>query len=104
MTVWAILDTAPVRNTIECDDRQIDLPSLRQAKPAIRASIAGSAMVELFEQLVDGRMDFSLRAANVGSFDGVLDEEFLIFPSGRQLTAFTAVEQILLRPIAFVSP
>jgi hypothetical protein len=91
MTVRVVLDTGPVRNVIEGDPRQIDLERLRRAKPGVRTSIGGPVLAELAEQLIDGAIRAPLWIANVGRYDGVLDEEWPFLPSGRQLTAFTSV-------------
>jgi hypothetical protein len=93
MAVRIVLDTGPVRNVIEGDPRQIDLEALRRARPSVRTSIAGPALAELAEQLIDGAIRLPLWIANVGQYDGVLDDEWPFLPSGRQLTAFTGVAQ-----------
>ncbi len=90
--MWVVMDTGAVRNIIEGDSRRVDLAALRD-DPEIHVAIAGSAFAELVNQLVSGQMSFEAWANNISQFDGVLDNDLPFFPAGRQLAAFSGVQQ-----------
>jgi len=81
-----LFDTCTVRNSLHPDEIKLNISAILTKIQKYRISLADGAFAELISQLVTHRVSFLDWSSNASQLDSILDQEWPIFPGGKDLS------------------
>jgi hypothetical protein len=85
------LDTCTIRNHLHGTGQRLDFAAIKSSTEQLRLSVAGGAGFELLEQLIEGRLPWSVWS-NISTITPLLDDRWPLLPTGRQLAALAGTQ------------